>query len=230
MKQYIFIICLIITSLVFYQIKNNELKELNKKYQIAEQNLLAQKDSSNETFYVTDTLYNKITEIKWKTKTVKDTIRDTAFVFLNDSNIIVKFANKYDSGDFFGFTKYDQRTKKGDYFLVINQDSVVYVSNIFIDENGILKNEISGNNVVILNSVIDRKYFSKIMFAQEDDLKWYDGFKLIPSIEVDKDYNVNLKADFGYQINDFGVFLFVGNENIGLKLNYEISTKLLRRK
>jgi len=217
----IFLIILSIFSFLYYKQKK-ELSEFKEKTQVDRQNLFAEIDSLKNTFHVVQLPGDTIISIEYIEKATHDTLIDTAFVFLEDTNIIkVNFSGKWKKGDYAGFTRYFKSLGTGNHYIEISSDSVVYTSKIFFDENKILKNQIYGNgNLLNVSTQIDEEVYKKILKDEKTSL--ISNFKLIPSITIDKNYNIGLNAKIGYKQSDYGVFLFAGEGNIGIELNYEI--------
>jgi len=180
-------------------------------------------DTTKQFVYVEKLVNDTIYKLKYQTKIVNDTIVKVVDIKQLDSNLYdIRASGRWKLGTYETSTMFRKDSlNKASNKIVIRVDSLIFLTTIY-KEDGLLKARLKCNNpnlsFAIAHNIIDKSVYENIIDIQRD--KWYNNIYAGANIEFTNKYEVKPKLKIGYMQNGLDCYVFGGNREIGLGVNY----------
>jgi hypothetical protein len=180
-------------------------------------------DTTKQIVYVEKLVNDTIYKLKYKTKIVNDTIVKVVDIQQLDSNLYdIRASGKWKLGSYETSTIFRKDSlSKALHKIIIRVDSLVFLTIIY-KEDGLLKARLKCNNpnlsFDIAHNIIDRSVYENIIDIQQN--KWFNNIYIGANIEFTNKYEVKPKLKIGYNQNGLDSYIFGGNRELGIGVNY----------
>jgi hypothetical protein len=216
------VLALVIIIVAIYSI-NEDSKKNKIDAQVKRQLDSALSDTTKQIVYVEKLVNDTIYKLKYKTKIVNDTIVKVVDIQQLDSNLYdIRTNGKWKLGSYETSTIFRKDSlSKASHKIIIRVDSLVFLTIIY-KEDGLLKARLKCNNpnlsFNIAHNVIDKSVYENIIDIQQN--KWFNNIYVGANIEFTNKYEVKPKLKIGYNQNGLDSYIFGGNRELGIGVNY----------
>ena len=216
------VLALVIIIVAIYSI-NEDSKKNKIDAQVKRQLDSALSDTTKQIVYVEKLVNDTIYKLKYKTKIVNDTIVKVVDIQQLDSNLYdIRTNGKWKLGSYETSTIFRKDSlSKASHKIIIRVDSLVFLTIIY-KEDGLLKARLKCNNpnlsFNIAHNVIDKSVYENIIDIQQN--KWFNNIYIGANIEFTNKYEVKPKLKIGYNQNGLDSYIFGGNRELGIGVNY----------